>query len=91
MTNLIQTALEQGWTIGELNKRIKEQSSLKDDKFLDITRGDLSKKEVAGWTNIKNNPRGSSNPNFSNTNLRTRSYPLIDATSHNLTKFTGRV
>lgn len=28
MINLIQTAMDQGWTIGELNKRISEQSSL---------------------------------------------------------------
>jgi len=81
--NLIQTALEQGWTIGELNKRIKEQSSLNSDNFLDTTRGDLSKKEVAGSVNILNSARGS------NTNRYHDSYPLIDATSHNLTKLQG--
>jgi len=34
--NIIQTAIEQGWTIGELNMRIKEQSSLNDNQVLDI-------------------------------------------------------
>lgn len=79
MTNLIQTAIEQNWTIGEFKKRIAEQSSLKDNCVLD-NRGD----ESASRANMLNNPQGSI------TNRKHNS-PFIDADSLDLNKLIREV
>ena len=75
--NLLHTAIEQNWTIGEFNKRIQEQSLL-DNPSLDrqLDRGELN--ESAGRRNILNKPRG----------LHTQS-PFIDADSLNLNSKKG--
>jgi len=75
--NLLNTAIEQNWTIGQFNQRIAEQSLLDDNNSLDRQ---LDRGEQLGVARRTNMP---------NSSQRCTNHPFIDATPLNLIKLQG--
>jgi len=78
---LLQTALQQNWTIGEFKKRIQEQSSLNNNQFRQLHRGEKTEADIG--RNILNT--ASRLPEFLTS--RRSNPPIIDSASLDLNKF----